>query len=171
MSAEIVPYSKQIPLNTQRKTKNYKKYFATVSYWWHAWLIQWNWHAQKNGRIFYAHYGAKKISMHRVIMGAYNHEIMIDHINHDGLDNRECNLRLVTNQLNQLNSLKQENCTSRYKGVSFYKNKKKFVARIINKKGSIFLGMFKDEISAAKAYDKYAKENYGEFANLNFPNS
>ena len=33
----------------------------------------------------------------------------------------------------------------------------------------IFLGRFKDEIEAAKAYDKAAKKYYGQYTSLNFP--
>jgi hypothetical protein len=94
---------------------------------------------------------------------------MIDHINHNGLDNTERNLRYSTNSLNQANSVKQKNRTSKYKGVSFYKNKKRYVARVKTTKYDFFLGMFKDEVAAAKAYDAKMKELYGEFANLNFP--
>lgn len=44
----------------------------------------------------------KSDRIHRVIMNCPD-EYMIDHINHNTLDNRKCNLRIVTNSENQLN--------------------------------------------------------------------
>jgi hypothetical protein len=61
------------------------------------------------------------------------------------------------------NSRKRNNASSKYKGVSWDDSRKQWRASI-----PIFLGRFDSEIEAAKAYDKKAKELYGEFALLNF---
>jgi len=55
-----------------------------------------------------------------------------------------------------------------YKGV-FYKNENKWEAGIGYNRKYIMLGHYKTEIDAAKAYDKAARKEYGEFAYLNFP--
>lgn len=56
--------------------------------------------------------------MHRPVMNARDHE-QVDHINHDGLDNRKENLRIVTNSQNGMNRRLTSANTSGYKGVSF----------------------------------------------------
>jgi len=61
------------------------------------------WHASKNASTFYAKrnlYPKRKgkpgsIPMHRQIMNAPR-EMLVDHINYNGLDNRKANLRLAT---------------------------------------------------------------------------
>lgn len=60
---------------------------------------------------------------------------IIDHINSNKLDNRLCNLRIVTHQENALNCSKQKNTTSKYIGVSFKKKHSYFECciSIINK--------------------------------------
>ncbi len=99
----------------------------------------------------------------------------VDHINGNGLDNRRTNLRVSSNAQNHANTKKPRgNYTSKYKGVCWLKNIKKWSAYIgSSKKGSIvkrkYLGYYKIEEEAARAYDKAAKEYYGEFASLNFP--
>jgi len=66
-------------------------------------------------------------------------------------------------------TLSGRECTSKFKGVSWDSSKEKWVAQI-NKSGMHRqIGRFRDEIAAAEAYDEAARELFGEFARLNFP--
>jgi hypothetical protein len=106
--------------------------------------------------------------MHRQILDAAEGKF-VDHINHNGLDNRRANLRIVTKEQNNWNKRKYfGNYSSRYKGVSRPKNCGKWRAKIFYKGKGIFMGYFDDEESAAKAYDAKARELFGEYAALNF---
>lgn len=113
----------------------------------------------------------KKILMHRQIMGVINDPTLeIDHINHNGLDNREGNLRTCTGSENKKNSIKPAFKTyTEYKGICQREGRDGWEANITNNKQQIYLGMFETEIIAALAYDKAARELFGEFACLNFP--
>jgi hypothetical protein len=92
----------------------------------------------------------------------------IDHINNNPLDNRKCNLRIVTPQQNNMNRKSVKNTTSKYIGVSFDKKTNKWKATIRIDCKYIFLGYFDDEIEAAKSRDIATKQYYGENGNLNF---
>lgn len=106
--------------------------------------------------------------LHRMVMNA-PYGVQVDHINGDTLDNRRCNLRLCSHAENQHNKNSQAG-TSKYKGVYLYKRDKKWRAMIAKNKKNIHLGYFNDEIQAAHAYDEAARQLFGEFARLNFPN-
>jgi hypothetical protein len=110
----------------------------------------------------------RTIMMHRFILGAPRH-LVVDHINHNGLDNRKTNLRLCTRAENSRNRRPFNINGSRYKGVSWDKGRKVFIACICCNGKNYYLGRFKSEIGAAKAYDRKAVELFGEFAFLNFP--
>jgi hypothetical protein len=91
----------------------------------------------------------------------------IDHLDGNGLNNQRSNLRFATKSENGMNRQKQENTTSIYKGVSWHKHNRKWVAYItINGKRS-HLGYFISEVDAAKVYNQKAIELFCEFANLN----
>ncbi len=107
-------------------------------------------------------------TMHREILKCPK-EMVIDHINHNGLDNRRVNLRMVTAQQNSWNVKKPRGkFSSKYKGVSFDKRSKKWTAAIFYKGKRIYIGQFDDEETAGRAYDLKAKELFKEYACLNF---
>ena len=92
-----------------------------------------------------------------------------DHINGDTLDNRwPENLRVGTRSQNHANS-KPQGGTSRYKGVCWHKHAGKWVARITHNGKPIYIGLFTNEVEAAKAYDEAARRLFGEYARCNFP--
>jgi hypothetical protein len=118
------------------------------------------------------------IYMHRVIMERkLNRKLrsdeLVDHVNQDNLsniiDNRRCNLRIVTNRQNCQN---QRKCvtpkSSKFKGVAWDKKYRKWRSRIHVNGKSINLGFFINEIDAAKAYDDAANQHFGEFAKTNY---
>ena len=76
-------------------------------------------------------------------------------------------IREATNAQNQANKKKRSNCSSIYKGVSYYKQHKKFKVGIMVDGNTIHLGYFTDEIEAAKAYNTAARKYFGEYAKIN----
>ena len=104
--------------------------------------------------------------MHRIVMGARKGDL-IDHINGDKLDNRKENLRFADKSKNAMNMHKVYGEIP-YKGVYFDKTKQSYAVRISINGKHTFVGRYKTDIEAAKAYDKAATKHYGEFANLNF---
>jgi hypothetical protein len=134
---------------------------------------QFNWCAAQIRHTWYAiRYdctGGKRVRiyMHRFIIDTDAE--MVDHHNRNGLHNYKSNLRPCNRAQNVVNSKKLKNCSSIYKGVSKNKTCKTFTSCIYKDKKPISLGNYYDEIEAAKAYDTKAKELYGEFARLNFP--
>jgi hypothetical protein len=138
-------------------------------------LSKHKWYAVKQGRSFYARRcvsigGGKQkgINMHREVMKVAGGKFC-DHINHNGLDNRNTNLRPASRAENSWNKRKQRSKhSSKYKGVSRPRNEKRWTARIQANGRKIFIGCFEDEAEAAKAYDEAARKYHGQFASLNF---
>ena len=83
-------------------------------------------------------------------------KIVVDHINNIKTDDRLENLQVITQRINS--SKDRENPKSKYIGVCWNKNKKKWHSKIhINGKQK-FLGYFDDEQEAAVAYRQALKE-------------
>jgi hypothetical protein len=114
--------------------------------------------------------GGRRIRMHRIILGLADDEpLQVDHVNHDPIDNRRINLRLATQSQNNANMRKSttRSTASRYKGVLWNKERKKWCARITVHGHYRYLGLFDAEEEAARAYNRAALEAWGEFAHLN----
>lgn len=114
----------------------------------------------------------RNVQLHRWITSCPS-GLEVDHINHDPLDNRRENLRVCNDSEQQGNRLKlPSHKTSQYRGVSICRRSKQFIAfGKTGKNKTKNLGRFTDEIEAAKAYDTWAAEYFGEFARLNFPSA
>lgn len=104
-----------------------------------------------------------KVFMHRCIVEA-KHEVEVDHIDGDGLNNRRVNLRMATARQNAQNRKTPTNNTSGHKGVYWSKKSGKWVARIKRDGRLSVLGYFTEKDDAAVAYAKAAGELFGEFA-------
>lgn len=133
-------------------------------------IKDYNWRANKaKGYNYYyvvAHKNKKAILLHRLIMNVKK-GCLIDHLNHDTLDNRKENLRICTYQQNMHNRKKIKIKTSKYKGVHFDKTKDKYIATIVVNKKRIKLGYFFNEENAALKYNEAAIKYFGQFALLN----
>jgi AP2 domain/HNH endonuclease len=158
---------KQVPL-TQGK-------FALVSDQVYEQVSQFKWYAQHYRNSWYAARGVttprgrSMLTLHRFILGVTDPKIHVDHVDGDGLNCTDENIRLATPEQNKHNQGKQKNNTSGYKGVSWHKQDKKWVCYLYSKGKHLFLGLYDDPEEAARAYDKKAKELQGAFARLNFP--
>lgn len=106
----------------------------------------------------------KNTLLHREIMCAPP-GLDVDHINGDGLDNRRENLRICTRAENMRNQThKAANKSSQFKGVSWAKQKRKWLAGIRLNERHVFLGYFDREEDARDAYAAAAREAFGDFA-------
>jgi hypothetical protein len=134
-------------------------------------MNQFRWHFQATIKTGYAYRHLTRgmtQGMHRLILELCDPQIQVDHKNRNGLDNRKENLRIATKSQNAANKEKYLNgCSSKYKGVSYYKRYKKWVAYIMVEQKHKHLGYFLFEEDAALAYNKAALEAFGEFACLN----
>ncbi len=114
--------------------------------------------------------GWRGIQMHRIILGLdFGDKRWTDHINYKTLDNRRCNLRSCSHSESVRHRRKTSGTSSKYKGVWFSTKNKNWTLRIMVGGKMAYLGSFKTQKEAAIQYDVAAFAEFGEFAELNFP--
>lgn len=110
-------------------------------------------------------YNRDRVRMHSLILKKHGipHK-RVDHINRNRLDNRKINLRPATTRQNSMNKASRPH-SSKYKGVSKHTigNWSRWQVYL----GRKYLGVYNNEINAAKVYNEAAKRKFGEFAYIN----
>ena len=146
----------------------------------YEWLSEHKWYAKrikrKNGIEYWyaARWGVRDstIFMHREIGSRMSGEMVwCDHKDGDGLNNQRLNLRPCTPAQNNFNRRKSFGKSSKFKGVTWHKRAMVWQASIMHGGKSKFLGYFKKEEEAAKAYDLACASKFGEFGKPNLVNA
>jgi len=127
---------------------------------------QYKWCAHNHGHTFYAlRRVGKKISyLHQFIMDNPSGED-IDHINHDGLDNRRANLRVVSRSINLAHSRPRGRLG--LKGV--YKSRKRYTAAVVRDGVRYFSPTLKTAKEAGLLSDAMRRCLFPEGVYMNFP--
>lgn len=132
-------------------------------------LKKFSWSLKLDGRTFYAktHFPRNSSTlMHRMILKCANlNESVVNHKDHNGLNNRRNNLEICSRLDNSRFRQKPITNSTGFKGVQ--KRGKKFVAKIKKFGKSIWIGTYKNIRNAALAYNREAKRQFGKFAKLN----
>ena len=130
------------------------------------------WHATRRAQSWYvvnSTYSAERIRGSQYLHALLTGYSRTDHANGDGLDNRRSNLRPATRAQNMHNMRAHRAGTSRFKGVSWNKQRGLWRASMGFDARQYHLGYFSDETAAARAYDAKARDLFGAYAALNFP--
>lgn len=105
--------------------------------------------------------------VHNIIWAMHHGRIpdgyLVDHIDGNPSNNSIANLRLATLSQNNNNSKKRENTSSKYKGVHWNKQSNSWRASIRADGRVLYIGNFKTEEEAHKAWCAVAKDLHGEF--------
>ena len=119
---------------------------------------KWSTFQAKNGMYYInTHINGRTVYLHRLILNAPE-GMEVDHISRDTLDNRRCNLRLVTHQQNLHNAdWKRRRSATGYRGVSKLRDgprghrTKRYVAQVGYLGKHITGGVYKTAEEAAQA--------------------
>ncbi len=107
------------------------------------------------------------VALHREIMQPPP-GLVVDHIDHDKLNNTRANLRVITQQQNLMNRRLFRNSSTGFKGVTFQHDQ--WHARIEKDGQVIHLGFYTDLKTAALVYDCAAVTLFGaEYVWRNLP--
>jgi len=118
--------------------------------------------------------GSRSYLVHRIIAQAFLSDfdelLEVDHVDGNKANNDISNLRMASRGDNlRAHVTKKEGCTSKYRGVSWSKGSKRWVANCTINHKFKYLGYFNDEREAAIARDAYVFSQGFPKEGLNFP--
>lgn len=130
----------------------------------YEYLMQWSWHYAAGG---YAARGYR-VKGSRSVQKIYMHRLLhktpegfdTDHENRNKLDNQKHNLVTKTRSANNVNAGPQKNSKSGYRGVSWDKQKNKWVARCKYQGKYYHIGFFESPRKASAAYLEFVATHY-----------
>ena len=131
-------------------------------------LKNYNWHVtipKSSTKYAKRRIGHRNIFMHRIITNCPIN-MVVDHIDGNGLNNQRSNLRIVSRAQNCQNSNHQKRNTTRYKGV-VKRPGGKYEVNIFKSKKAYYLGRYDCKHEAALIYKNKAIELFKEYAKLN----
>lgn len=152
----------RIPLNSRK----YPGLYALVDEADYELVAAHRWRPQVRSVTVYARSIDDGSFMHRLILSPGHGEV-VDHVNHDGLDNRRSNIRICTPKENSMNRRPKPHSSSRYKNVTYRHGK--WIAASMMDGETYRLGHFVSEELAARVADRHCREMQGDFSLLNFP--
>lgn len=111
---------------------------------------------------YYVVSGSEGLLLHRFLMNPKNN-MVVDHIDGDTMNNRKSNLRVCETKENLRNSKHRINNTSGYKGVTWFKPTKKWMAHIMVDYKHKTLGYFENIEDAIEARKNAEEKYFGEY--------
>jgi hypothetical protein len=90
------------------------------------------------------------LMLHRLIMNCTDDSLVVDHINHNPLDNRKCNLRICTNEENRKNNSLYNTNTTGIIGIYYIKKRNIWQSSITVNTKLLLLGEFNNKEDAIR---------------------
>lgn len=141
--------------------------WTTVSVQDYGLVMARRWHIDSSGYARAIVPGGIPIWLHRLVARAPS-GVLVDHRFGNLLDNRRSMLRWATPSENSANRRRdRRGRSSRFRGVTLHKQTGRWQAAIKHHNRCRYLGLFRDEMEAARAYNAAALEVWGAFAILN----
>ena len=110
----------------------------------------------------------RTIMMHRVVTDTQGFENIVDHIDHNGLNNRQYNLRVTETDKNSRHR-EHKNCNNKsgYRNVFWNTNMGKWSVDLCKDYKRIHIGEFDDVDEAGRIAEEARHKYYGKFAGGN----
>jgi hypothetical protein len=125
------------------------------------------WAVRHTGGFRKPHVKAGNVILARLVLGLTDPAMKVFHRNGNFLDCRKANLQMETQGIVNHRTDKEWPKTSRYRGVHWEADRRKWRAVIYHMGRRVRLGRYDTEIEAARAYDEKARELYGALAHPN----